>query len=223
MNEGTRIMFSTTRGTLRESSSENKYFDTKLLLEAGHDPNEGVNKEGFIYSELWSCWTHYTALGFAVENGNFDLVELLLEYGANINAALLSVDLNSKYALLMSEFLIEAGANINIRPLVPDNNFLGKCLNKGNVEIVKLLIEKGVRVNNLESENFDMSPISIACCFCPGSIELLLDSGADPSLNGYGDSNAFDYLREPASNISIKNILISRELFRNRGLFGVVQ
>ncbi len=87
-----------------------------------------------------------TALMSAVDKGNLEMVQLLLEKGANIDlqgrsgltALMMAV---SKGHLEMAQLLLKKGANVDLQDML-NETALGKAIKKGYLEIAQLLLEK---------------------------------------------------------------------------------
>lgn len=113
-----------------------------LLLDSGADPNINSPNIG-------------TPLQAAAEIGNLDLVELLLERGANINAepatnrgrtALQAAAGGAHFDLV--KLFLERGADINSEPAINGGRTaLQAAAERGNLELVELLLENGADVN----------------------------------------------------------------------------
>ena len=93
----------------------------------------------------------YNALHYAVENGNIDLVKLLIEYGANVEFAddqssLISIVIDSNVDVEMAKFLIEKGARVDYS-LGDYGNFLHLAIEKNSYDMAKLLKENGADVD----------------------------------------------------------------------------
>ena len=93
-----------------------------------------------------------TALHRAAAYGHVDLVRLLLQAGAYVNA----VDADGATPLLAAAYhghlavvkiLVEAGANINAQETRHGFTPLQEAARKGHVEVVRLLLVKGADVN----------------------------------------------------------------------------
>ena len=77
-------------------SKSNKIEEVKLLLENGADPD--------IQDDMGD-----TALTWAAVNGNIEIAELLLKYGADVNKGLKAAVSNLQKEMII--FLLENGAN----------------------------------------------------------------------------------------------------------------
>ena len=77
-----------------------------------------------------------TALCFAARNGDLELVQLLVKYGADVNAGVSS-----------SDFLGLPGSKVIIPASVLGRTVLHFAVMGGNLEVVKFLVEKGADVN----------------------------------------------------------------------------
>ncbi len=113
--------------------TKNNYLITKILLEAGADPD--------LENEI-EIDKHETAL---IRSGDIKISSLLINFGANINKK--SQEGQNALIAAISEsniekvrFLIQAGADINT------NNALIVAKEKGNAEIIQILIDAKVGV-----------------------------------------------------------------------------
>ncbi|CZR66869.1 uncharacterized protein PAC_16770 [Phialocephala subalpina] len=110
---------------------------TKLLLSHGADPNASTNP-GYAIRD--------TPLQFAAENGHNDMVELLIEYGANVNhpaaeshgATTLQSAANKGY-LGITSLLLEHGAEVDA-PGAPPHGWTApeKAAAYGRIDMVQL-------------------------------------------------------------------------------------
>ena len=145
----------------------------QLLLEKGADVN------------VLDC-TGNTALIFALQLKQFDIVRLLVEYGANVDAAA-SAALDGCTALMLAaiaghpesvRLLIDKGADVNAA--VDINGQEGTALiaasNRGHLEVARLLVENGAKVNA------DWNLNALYCASEQGHlgvVSMLIDKGAD--------------------------------------------
>lgn len=115
----------------------------ELLIEKGADINVMTKNNS-------------SALSFAVEKLNYDVVELLFKKGANLNDSLL-INYNwcgstlLMYSIYKEQFdiallLIEKGVDVNQTNVYKDCAII-VAINKNNETIVKKLIEKGAHLN----------------------------------------------------------------------------
>lgn len=155
----------------------------QVFLKAGAD----VNAQG-------GRWR--TALQAAAESGRLDVLKLLVRSGANVNnpsnnarCLLTSIPHSATNCL---EFLLDNGADINMQ----DERYgtaLHKALETVDSAIFDLLLERGADVNAMGRGG---TPLQVVCRYQPSSIaqrdawsiaplvKKLLESGADPSLQG---------------------------------------
>ncbi|XP_077997004.1 uncharacterized protein LOC144450278 isoform X2 [Glandiceps talaboti] len=116
----------------------------KFYLKNGYDVN---SKDDRRY------WFNATSLHYGAEEGHLDICKLLLEAGAQVNAAAIFNTTSLHYGaqkghLDICKLLLEAGAQVN----AADGNertslHLGAI--KGHLDICKLLLEAGAKVNSV--------------------------------------------------------------------------
>ncbi|KIC74673.1 hypothetical protein DB42_AZ00280 [Neochlamydia sp. EPS4] len=139
-------------------------------------------------SELDFSGSH-TPLTAACSVGDLSLVNYLIEQGANVN----TVDQSNQSPLYHAcneaqihfdiiHSLISAGANLH--QTTDDNQTcLHTASEKGNVEVVNLLIQQGIDVHVLDKTG--RSALHYACCVNGNQslkiIEYLVNAGADPN------------------------------------------
>lgn len=120
--------------------SKGNYAITKLLIENGAAINS-------FYYDSGDYPIH-----FAAEYGKEDIVELLIEKGADINC--LNGSMKTPLSLAVSNghketagVLIKNGVNVNF-PIDGYGNYpLHIAAEKGNIEIIKLLLDSGADIN----------------------------------------------------------------------------
>jgi biopolymer transport protein ExbD len=96
-----------------------------------------------------------TMLHVAVESDNLEIVKLLIDAGASINAKdkigrtpIMLIDLSEENSSGIIKLLIGKGANLNIQNKDEDNQtLLMSACDDDNLEIVKLLLESGANPN----------------------------------------------------------------------------
>lgn len=125
-----------------------------------------------------------TALMAAAEKGNTSIVKMLLENGADINAGdkwketALIITLR-KHKLAAAKLLIDKGADIRVKDNFYQRTPLIWASNLGDIELVKLLLEKGAQVNAEDIEK-KTALVHAAHNGHQQIRELLLKYGADP-------------------------------------------
>jgi ankyrin repeat protein len=143
----------------------------KLLLESGADPN---------------LWDKESALAGACDANRPDVVSLLLERGAKVNAqgekgetALMAAVVGASSKDPIVQILLDKGADVNAKSKL-GYTALAKASEEGRVAAALLLIDKGANVN-VKAEH-GVTPLHLAAY--TGSVELvelLLAKGADPN------------------------------------------
>ena len=155
--------------SLLQVASLNGYYKiAKHLLDSGADVNHG----DFYISSLY----------FACDNGNFDIVKLLLDHDALIHSRDLRVACEYNHLEVVS-LLLARGANVNAQCGVHGNTPLTAALREGHLEITSLLLDRGADVNAQERDGD--TPLIIAVD--KGHLEfarLLLDRRAVVNAQG---------------------------------------
>ena len=188
----TALMYAT-GGDWRNPQGNPKWAD--LLLAAGADVNE--QRHG------------YTALRYAAEHGLFEISEILVKGGANVNikyegnhTALLIAALNKHKACINS--LVRAGADVNIVDGNGDTALI-YSVKHGFHECVNTLAEAGAAVNfsNTQNKKALLIAANNADTAC---VNILGKAGADVnSLNSNGES-ALTVLVQSESNQSLETM-----------------
>lgn len=152
----------------------------RLLLEKGADPNLAMPNGR-------------TPLMAAAGGGGVAMIRLLLEHKANPQAVsgTGSVALMDAAAIGDTEvvrLLLERGVNVNARTK-RNQSALAMAAGLGSEEIVRMLLEKGAAVNVRDERGY--SPLMYAAyseAMPAGIVELLLEKGADTSVEGEGET-----------------------------------
>ena len=141
---------------LIQAVEDRGYNIVKQLLAA---PNIDVNmKSKGIERYSWSKNREFSALVAAVRNNKPDIVELLLDNGADVNT--------------------KDGKHITV---------LDSAAANGYTDVVELLLDKGARVNKKSGIRGSTALISAAVEGYPAIVKLLIDAGADVNAqNGIG-------------------------------------
>ena len=164
-----------------------------------------------------------TPLIQAAEKGDKDIVELLIEAGANLNHQSGSLD-NSRTALISAieeghkdivELLINAGANLNLKNHDNETAIMIATI-ENYTEIAELLINAGAELNHQSKRAmvFIDKPDGYTALMLAAHIDqkeiagLLINKGADLNLKNTVDENAL-MLAVEADNKDIASLLIN--------------
>ncbi|CAN9398621.1 unnamed protein product [Alternaria alternata] len=99
-----------------------------------------------------------TPLMFAVKAKRLDMVQLLVEHGADVNKrhdeqtatalqTALQTAMSQESRRAMVEWLVDKGADVNLR--TPESSPLFDACLEGDVDMVRLLLDKGAKVNDV--------------------------------------------------------------------------
>jgi len=142
----------------------------------------------------------YNGLHMAADNGHLEIVNILLDAGADINKVVYDGAMSALHLALskrnfdIARKLIEAGCDVN---LVSQVGVSGPPLHyaiiKENLDMVKLLIEKKADVNIAEEET-GYSPLFLAASLEQiDTMKVLLAAGADVNLADYEDKTPLQF------------------------------
>ena len=182
---------------LHRAVANNQLEETKNLLANGAN----VNQKDENYSKI-------TPLFLAVENGNFELVATLLEFGAKINARdaqrqtpLMRLDEDAAVELV--RLLVGYGAKINLADK-EGNTALILAAHSAKTEILQTLINEGANVNAQNAEG-KTGLMNAAEADNLESVRALLNAGANVNLKNEDGETAYDL----TGSEEIENLLIS--------------
>ena len=190
--------------TLVDAASHNQLDFIKKLVEDGYDCN---SKDADGTHTLLTNAHIYT----------LDMIKYLVEQGADVNgvkhdgcplSACIEDDCTES-----AIYLIEQGADVNLVPGGADTN-LYNAVEKGNLTLVKLLLEKGVDINE---PCFDRYPLMYAteghtileCLLKAGAnVEVQTEEEHDNALMlaaNYGNIKAIQLLLDAGADVTVKN------------------
>ena len=166
------------------------------LIYRGMDPNTPTEKGE-------------PALVFAVRSGAPKTVALLLKQAgiqtdatntADETALMLAANAND---LASANLLIEAGASVNRPNWTP----LHYAASKGHTEMMRLLIENDAYID-AESPN-GTTPLMMAAYYAtPKAVKLMLEEGADPTLQNKDGQTALDMALSKDKKLSAQYIRV---------------
>ena len=155
--------------------------EVEKYLKAGVDPNLKIDKG----------WSKPTLIYYAVEQGNKEMVEMLISRGAGFNAvnkvgyAPLHIAAQYDHQEIVT-MLIDLGADIN----AGNNGYtpLHVAALHGHKEIVIVLINRGAKVNPVDDPGFRGTPLHVAVWQGDQEIvTILINQGADVNaVDEYG-------------------------------------
>ncbi|CAH0719466.1 unnamed protein product, partial [Brenthis ino] len=155
-----------------------------------------------------------TPLHVASIHGKANIVEVLIEMGARVNATDLNECTPLHYAASRGHqnallLLLHSGSNIN-QANIDKNTPLHLAVNNGHMNCVKALIyfaehgRKKLKINCINE--LGNTPLHLASKWgYEGIAKLLIENGAEPSLQNRNNKTAFDY----AHNLKILQVLKS--------------
>ncbi|XP_014679106.1 PREDICTED: putative ankyrin repeat protein RF_0381 [Priapulus caudatus] len=167
-----------------------------LLLEAGADANVANTKSGATplmkaVTEGKEATVRMNSLYMAACSGQLDIVRLLLEAGANANAAdsygVTSLHIAACPGRLdIMRLLLEAGADPNVAETKSGDTPLMWAVTEGEEAVVRMLLSHGADANAADS--YGQTSLYHAACFGRLDIvRLLLEAGADANAaDSYG-------------------------------------
>lgn len=159
----------------------------KFLLDRGAD----TEAEGEWYAFGVFAWGTITALHCASANGHLEIVRLLLENGANVNApdrhTALGLAVKHGYREIV-HLLLENGADTNVIQDYGSGTVLQLASCRGDIEIVHFLLEKGADVNTTSNRKYSTLQQASRDGY-HAIVRLLLEKGADINIDGvYGSA-----------------------------------
>lgn len=138
-----------------------------------------------------------TPLHAAVENNNYQIVQLLLEHGANANSRdfeentpLHQASINKHYSIV--QLLLRYNANVNSQNKDGATPLICSLFNKSSIHITQLLISSGTNINSQDKNGETAIFIAIRL----GLIEivnLFLEKGANLNVRNKNGKTPLDY------------------------------
>lgn len=189
-----------------------------------NSPVNAAAKYGQVELVKWFLEQHlevpFGALLFAISKTKTDMVNLLLEHGADVNAtgdggwsALMLACLYGCSSIV--KMLLERDAKINLLSEAKEYA-LKVAARRTHVEVVKLLLERGAHVD-LKGGGSAITAVVIACAGYHGDTEggmfktiaTLLESGANVNLPDEDGHTAFCTAVQRGSDVTVKQLLNS--------------
>lgn len=205
---------------LYKAIENNNFKEVKLLIAKGADINQIVSIETPAISNKG------TPIIFASILGNKDIVELLIENGADINSKVINGPHTGYTPLMFAswfghkkivELLIKNRADLNSKSLFGAHmGYTALMLSSasGQKDIPSLLVESGADVNNSKEFKNAQTPLMWASMYGHKElVELLISNGADINAQAFqGRSNGLTALMfaSGSNKKEIVEILISK-------------
>jgi ankyrin repeat protein len=154
----------------------------------------------------------------AIEQGNIDLVKMLIKSGVNVNHKLYLSMAIYKQNLDLVKLLLNAGANANKIDEENENGWtapLTSAVNTDNIEIIELLINSGSDINLKDWYG--------RCIFHARSVQtldLLISFGADINItDNYGRTALYYAIQN--NNLEVAKTLIANGARINHGVVNI--
>jgi ankyrin repeat protein len=177
------------------SAAQDDEMETFTALIAGRDVN------------LRDKRSHTTALEHAVRNGNREMVQLLLDAGAKVNApneagevVLMMLSGESTSDLVWD--LINAGADVNVKDL-NGNTALIRISDADSLEAVKTLIDAGAKVNEKNKQG-RTALMEAASAGLVNTVRALVLAGADINAKDEDEMTALSLAVENSHSAVIR-------------------
>lgn len=207
--------------SLNKAVEENDLFEAQKQIFLGADPNEHSNKDCYPIRKAIeknaipmiefllingavsdTCkdehsiesYDHYSPFYIALINNNFEVVDLFVRNGYDINKRMNRVEFTFPVIAAVElrkmdffNYFCEKGARLNVKDYL-GKNALMYSIEGNNLELSKLLIEKGCPVNDVANNGYTTLMFAAAS---PGInfeiIDLLINNGVD--IDHYNSDN----------------------------------
>jgi ankyrin repeat protein len=163
-----------------------------------------------------------TPLMHAAAFGNLETMKLLLDAGADVNAA---NDFDATALLWAARdpekarLLIERGANVNIQSKQGRTPLMVASLSPGGTAIVALMLAKGADVNSAGGRRGDTALAVAANSGNAAAVKFLLDHGADPNKLDAGGMSPLNRASYGKRSDSVRALLLKKVDVNNANTF----
>ncbi len=188
-----------TNGVMKEMIYDKKFWAVQMLVNAGApitpwhvsiaaDENFMPAVQLFVENGVNINQKDERPLSKASESGNLEIVQYLLKTGKNsqetLNDALweLCTSMPKPDTLKIAQLLLDSGAQVNSHAGFYNTTPLHGAAEKGPLELVKLLVSKGAKVNAVDKE-FSMPLAKAVQADNLEIAQFLLEQGVDKTIN----------------------------------------
>ncbi|RYP70200.1 hypothetical protein DL771_005587 [Monosporascus sp. 5C6A] len=190
----------------------------KALLQLEHSPSKDDITARLKYGRDFAACKGQTPLSWAAEKGHKEIVQLLLDKGAEIDAK----DSNSRTPLSWAaekghkeivQLLLDKGAEIDSKDKIYSQTPLSWAARNRHKEIVQLLLDRGAEIDS--KDNNSRTPLSWAAGNGHKEIvQLLLDSGAEANSKDEDGRTPLSWAATNGYESVIKQLLEKEENFK---------
>ncbi len=186
-----RYIFHSTSGTW-----EDYYYGHTEIVMAFHDGQvdliDKMIELGYDINSLDNCGSGISTLSYAAQRCDAELVEFLLEKGADPNISnhngqvplIAALRYHDKNPIGSIKLLIDAGANVNSQQKPNRITALHRAIRKkNNTEVIQLLIDAKASVDQISGNKYQYTPLMWSVMKKHfENAKLLLKAGADPTI-----------------------------------------
>ena len=155
-----------------------------------------INAKDIFGNTIWN---------YVISGGNIDIIRLLIENGADVNAKdgdgrtlLMIAAYNDDKNIDIIRLFLDMGLDINAKDKDGETPLM-RAAREGNIDIARLLVEKGADIDAKDNDDHTALWYASICVGSIGIVQLLLEKGANPE-NIQADRTEIAELLEKARN-----------------------